>query len=138
MIQTSLGEGGMLFSLDSEEGDEVSVALKQLLSRPQDEELMDQAKATGRQLFADLAPEARKQRIDAVMAKLKSAMDEESETHMRLSREEQASTSSEARARAAFLLGKSEEKLHALTVLMLHCCAGLQDSHDTLTISLPN
>ncbi|XP_046670278.1 PDZ domain-containing protein 8-like isoform X2 [Homalodisca vitripennis] len=136
--QTSLGEGGMLFSLDSEEGDEVSVALKQLLSRPQDEELMDQAKATGRQLFADLAPEARKQRIDAVMAKLKSAMDEESETHMRLSREEQASTSSEARARAAFLLGKSEEKLHALTVLMLHCCAGLQDSHDTLTISLPN
>uniref|UniRef100_A0A1B6KY39 Uncharacterized protein n=1 Tax=Graphocephala atropunctata TaxID=36148 RepID=A0A1B6KY39_9HEMI len=136
---TSLGEGGTLFSLESEEGDEVSVALKQLLSRPQDEELMDQAKATGRQLFADLAPEARKQRIDAVMAKLKSAMDEESETHMKLAREEQASTSSESRARAAFLLGKSEEKLHALTVLMLHCCAGLQDSHDnTLTLSLPN
>lgn len=66
-MQTSLGEGA-LFSLEGVEGDEVSAALKLLLSRPQDEELMDQAKASGRQLFADLAPEARKQRIDAVVS----------------------------------------------------------------------
>lgn len=68
-MQTSLAEGGVLFTLENEEGDEVSIALQQLLSRPQDEELMDQAKASGRQLFVDLAPEARKHRIDALVSK---------------------------------------------------------------------
>ncbi|XP_054272610.1 PDZ domain-containing protein 8 [Macrosteles quadrilineatus] len=134
--KTSLGEGGTLFTLEGEDGDEITTALAQLLARPQDEELMDQAKATGRQLFADMAPEARKKKIDIVMAKLKAMIDDESQNHLRLTKEEQSSSTTEAKAKAAFLLGKSEEKLHALTVLMLHCCAGLQDSHDTLT--LPN
>lgn len=68
-MQTSLGEGGKLFSLISDDGDEISAALKHLLSRLHDEELiMDEAKATGRQLYADLAPEARKQRIDDVVS----------------------------------------------------------------------
>lgn len=66
-FQTSLIEGCTLFSLNDEGGDEISFALEQLLSRPHDEGLMDIAKATGRQLFADLAPEARKQRIDSVV-----------------------------------------------------------------------
>lgn len=62
------------------------------------------------------------------MAKLKVAIDEESQAHIRLSREEQASVGPEAKARSAFLLGKCEERLHGLSVLMLHCCAGLQDT----------
>lgn len=65
--QASLIDGS-LFTLHDEGGDEVSLALEQLLSRPYDEELMDVAKTTGRQLFSDLAPEARKQRIDAVVS----------------------------------------------------------------------
>lgn len=69
-VQTSVGESGALFSVEGVEGDEVTEAVKLLLSRPQDEELMDQAKASGRQLFADLAPDARKQRIDAVVSTL--------------------------------------------------------------------
>lgn len=67
VLQTSLADGGTFFTLESEDGDEISIALEQLLSWPQDEELMDQAKATGRLLFADLAPEARKQRIDTLV-----------------------------------------------------------------------
>lgn len=134
--KTSLVEGCTLFSLNDEGGDEISFALEQLLSRPHDEGLMDIAKATGRQLFADLAPEARKQRIDSVLSKLKAAIDAESHEHMRLVKEEQATNDPSVKASTAFQLGKSEEKLQALTVLMLHCCAGLQDSQDCL--SVPN
>lgn len=67
------------------------------------------------------------------ITKLKSAIDEETQNHVKLVREEQSFENAEAKAKAAFQLGKSEEKLHALTILMLHCCAGLQDSHDTLS-----
>lgn len=64
------------------------------------------------------------------MAKLKIAMDAESHNHMRLVKEEQSMNDASLKAKTAFLIGKSEEKLQALTVLMLHCCAGLQDSQD--------
>uniref|UniRef100_A0A1B6DL70 Phorbol-ester/DAG-type domain-containing protein n=1 Tax=Clastoptera arizonana TaxID=38151 RepID=A0A1B6DL70_9HEMI len=127
--QTSLIEGS-LFTLQDEGGDEVSTALEQLLSRPYDEELMDVAKSTGRQLFSDLAPTARKQRIDEVMSKLKIVMDAESHNHIKLVKEEQTTCDPALKAKTAFLIGKSEEKMQALTVLMLHCCAGLQDSQD--------
>lgn len=130
--KTSLADGATLFALnDDGSGDEISFALEQLLSRSQDEELsLDEAKASGRQLFADLPPDLRKQRIDAVMTKLKVAIDAESHVHMKLAKEEQAGNDSSAKARNAFLVGKSEEKLQAMTVLMLHLCAGLQDAQD--------
>lgn len=58
-----------MFTLNDGDDDEISIALEQLLSRPQDEELsLDVAKASGRQLFADLPPDLRKQRIDAVVS----------------------------------------------------------------------
>ncbi|XP_075226255.1 PDZ domain containing 8 isoform X2 [Lycorma delicatula] len=130
---TSLVGGGTLFTLNDGDDEEISVALEQLLSRPQDEELnLDVAKASGRQLFADLPPDLRKQRIDAVMTKLKAAIDAESHVHMKLVKEEQGSLDTSIKARTAFLIGKSEEKLQAMTVLMLHCCAGLQDAQDNL------
>lgn len=68
------------------------------------------------------------------MSKLKIVIDAESQTHVRLAREEQESVTAEDKTKAAELLSKSDERLHALSVLMLHCCAGLQDSHDTLAL----
>ncbi|XP_022196528.2 PDZ domain-containing protein 8 isoform X2 [Nilaparvata lugens] len=132
--KTSLADGAALFAVadDGSGRDEIGAALEALLSRPHhDDELsLDEAKASGRQLFADLPPDARKQRIDAVMTKLKVAIDAESHVHKKLAQEEQGGCDSSAKARNAFLVGKSEEKLQAMTVLMLHLCAGLQDAQD--------
>ncbi|KAL1131339.1 hypothetical protein AAG570_010957 [Ranatra chinensis] len=95
--------------------------------------MMDEAKTSGRLLFADLPPHLRKSRIDNVMSKLKEAIDAESSNHQSLTREEQTNESPATRAKLAFLIGKSEERLQALTVLMLHCCAGLQDHQEAMT-----
>jgi len=131
--KTSLVESG-LFSISDSSGDEINQALEQLLLRPHDEGVMDAAKASGKLLFADLPPDVRKTRIDDMMNKLKDAIDAESHNHQALVKEEQAGERDPAtRAKLAFLAGKSEERLQALTVLMLHCCAGLQDSQEALT-----
>lgn len=65
------------------------------------------------------------------MSKLKDAIDAESHNHQALQREEQSLENPAAKAKVAFLVGKSEERLQALAVLMLHCCAGLQDHQET-------
>jgi hypothetical protein len=49
---------------------------------------------------------------------------------MELARKEQESRDPTEHTRIAFLIGKSDEKVQALTVLMLHFCAGLQHTQD--------
>lgn len=61
------------------------------------------------------------------IAKLKAAIDSETESRHGLSREEQTCRNDAgASTRLAFLIGKSDEKVQALAVLMLHFCSGLQ------------
>ncbi|CAB0012351.1 unnamed protein product, partial [Nesidiocoris tenuis] len=72
------------------------------------------------------------------ICKLKDEIDAESLNHHALQKEEQAAENADAKAKVAFLAGKSEERLQALAVLMLHCCAGLQDyqeSNNMLTLT---
>ncbi|XP_073969066.1 PDZ domain containing 8 isoform X2 [Rhodnius prolixus] len=128
--KTSLVEEG-LFCLSTSSGEEINQALEVLLSRPHDEGVMDIAKASGKMLFADLPSDLRKVKIDEMMSKLKDAIDAESHNHQALQREEQSLENPAAKAKVAFLVGKSEERLQALAVLMLHCCAGLQDHQET-------
>uniref|UniRef100_A0A146MG75 PDZ domain-containing protein 8 n=1 Tax=Lygus hesperus TaxID=30085 RepID=A0A146MG75_LYGHE len=128
--KTSLAEEG-LFNLTTSSDDEIGQALDLLLSRPHDEEVMDAAKASGKMLFAELPPAARKVKIDAMIGKLKDAIDSESLNHHSLQKEEQSLENAAAKAKVAFLAGKSEERLQALAVLMLHCCAGLQDYQES-------
>lgn len=58
------------------------------------------------------------------MDRLKDAMDLENRNHQSLLKDDQ---NDEAIAES---VTKSEERLQALTILMLHCCAGLQDSQE--------
>ncbi|BES92960.1 PDZ [Nesidiocoris tenuis] len=135
--KTSLAEEA-LFTLSASNDDDISQALEMLLSRPHDEQVMDAAKASGKMLFADFPPDARKRKIDAMICKLKDEIDAESLNHHALQKEEQAAENADAKAKVAFLAGKSEERLQALAVLMLHCCAGLQDyqeSNNMLTLT---
>jgi hypothetical protein len=49
---------------------------------------------------------------------------------MELAQKEQEIRDSSEHTRIAFLIGKSDEKVQALAVLMLHFCAGLQHTQD--------
>lgn len=57
-------------------------------------------------------------------------MDSESTMRMQLAREEALCQDSTEKARLAFLIGKCDEKVQALAILMLHFCAGLQHTQD--------
>ncbi|XP_063242954.1 PDZ domain-containing protein 8 isoform X2 [Bacillus rossius redtenbacheri] len=110
--------------------DDVSAALEHLLQHPNDEDLMNIAKSTGKDLYASLSLTERKEKINSMIVKLKAAMDAETQSRMQLAREEQENKDPETSTRVAFLIGKSDQRVQALAVLMLHFCAGLQHTQD--------
>jgi hypothetical protein len=54
--------------LDSDAGDDVSAALDHLLQHPNDEDLMSVAKSTGKELYSNLSPPQRKEKIDKMVS----------------------------------------------------------------------
>ncbi|XP_034235149.1 PDZ domain-containing protein 8 [Thrips palmi] len=129
---------------DASADEDVSVALEQLLQlrRPTgsggaagagddgSEDLMAVAKATGKELYSGLPPTQRIERINKMITKLKTSMDSESTLRMQLAREEGDCQDTAEKTRLAFLIGKCDEKVQALAILMLHFCAGLQHTQD--------
>jgi hypothetical protein len=69
------------------------------------------------------------------ISKLKAAIDEETQLRMELVQKEQETSDPSEHTRIAFLIGKSDEKVQALAVLMLHFCAGLQHTQDQVEAS---
>lgn len=64
------------------------------------------------------------------ISKLKASIDTETQLRMELVQKEQETKDPSEHMRIAFLIGKSDEKVQALAVLMLHFCAGLQHTQD--------
>ncbi|XP_022258845.1 uncharacterized protein LOC111089894, partial [Limulus polyphemus] len=60
------------------------------------------------------------------ISKLQTAIDSESERRFHLAKEETRVSSTSEKTRLAFLIAKSDEKMQALSVLMLHFLSGLQ------------
>jgi len=54
--------------LDSDAGDDMSAALDHLLQHPNDEDLMSVAKSTGKELYLNLSPPQRKEKIDKMVS----------------------------------------------------------------------
>jgi hypothetical protein len=54
--------------LDSDDGDDVSAALDHLLQHPNDEDLMSVAKSTGKELYSNLSPPQRREKIDKMVS----------------------------------------------------------------------
>lgn len=69
------------------------------------------------------------------ISKLKVAIDEETQRRMELAQKVHETTDPSEHTRIAFLIGKSDEKVQALAVLMLHFCAGLQHIQDQVEAS---
>lgn len=66
------------------------------------------------------------------MAELKKALDLSTSEHMELTRRLTTEESEVEKAKVAFLMGQSDARVHALSVLMLHYCSGLQYTQEKI------
>ncbi|XP_076755000.1 PDZ domain containing 8 isoform X1 [Xylocopa sonorina] len=121
--------GGLGISPDLLEGAEPSVAAP-LVAGDLDDGLMSRAKDTGKFLYKCLEPKERVEKINAMIAKLKTALDAETTSRLGLSQGGEMDSIK--------LIAQSDLRVQALSVLLLHYCAGLQHAQETLDRSQTN
>ncbi|XP_017773044.1 PREDICTED: PDZ domain-containing protein 8 [Nicrophorus vespilloides] len=102
--------------------------LEQILLYSSDENLMEIAKETGRQLYSSMQEDEKMDKITAMMTELKKTFDTITNEHADISKRLGAEESEVEKAKLAFLLGQADAKIQGLSVLMLHYCSGLQHS----------
>ncbi|XP_050445563.1 PDZ domain-containing protein 8 isoform X2 [Cataglyphis hispanica] len=119
-VQNSLA-GGLGISSDLLEGAEPSVAAP-LVAGDLDDGLMSRARDTGKFLYKNLEPRERVEKINVMMGKLKNALDAETTSRLELSHN----------ADSMKLIAQSDLRVQALSVLLLHYCAGLQHAQEAL------
>ncbi|XP_070165604.1 PDZ domain-containing protein 8 isoform X2 [Polyergus mexicanus] len=119
-VQSSLA-GGLGISPDLLEGAEPSVAAP-LMTGDLDDGLMSRARDTGKFLYKYLEPRERVEKINIMMSKLKNALDVETTSRLELSQN----------ADSMKLIAQSDLRVQALSVLLLHYCAGLQHAQEAL------
>lgn len=97
-----------------------------------DESLMDAAKETGQQLYVDVAHEEKVEKINMMVGELKKALDAVTLEHIELTKQMSLEVCEVEKAKIAFLMGQTDAKVHALSVLMLHYCSGLQQTQEKI------
>ncbi|CAG9766081.1 unnamed protein product [Ceutorhynchus assimilis] len=110
----------------------VSKLLEQVMQCPSDETLMDNAKESGQKMYANLSVEEKKEKINLMMAELKKTLDLSTAEHMDLTKKLGSEESEVEKAKLAFMIGQADAKVHALSVLMLHYCSGLQYTQEKI------
>ncbi|XP_071553901.1 PDZ domain-containing protein 8 isoform X2 [Temnothorax nylanderi] len=121
-VQSSLA-GGLGISPDLLEGAEPSVAAP-LMAGDLDDGLMSRARDTGKFLYKYLEPQERVEKINTMMGKLKNALDAETTSRLNLSQNGDADS--------VKLIAQSDLRVQALSVLLLHYCAGLQHAQEAV------
>ncbi|XP_060074171.1 PDZ domain-containing protein 8-like [Ylistrum balloti] len=91
-----------------------------------DEMVVMAAKEMGKELFAELSLEERKEKLDNMVMKLQKEIDKESENKTELLRLDQEVSDPAHRDSIHKRIAKSDEKVEAMMMMMLHYCAGLQ------------
>ncbi|XP_053691071.1 PDZ domain-containing protein 8 [Sabethes cyaneus] len=105
--------------------------------------LMSLAKSSSRSIYAEYEPDVRTEKINKLLSKLHIALDCETLNQSALSgtkgdatkaEESKSKTSIQSAdsTRSAFLAGQSEERVQALSIIMLHLCSGLQHAQGNL------
>ncbi|XP_008556866.1 PDZ domain-containing protein 8 isoform X1 [Microplitis demolitor] len=113
--------GGLGISPDLLEGAEPSVA-SPLIAGELNDGLMSHAKETGKFLYCDLEQNERIEKINFMMGKLKAALDVETNSRHELSQSNDSDSGK--------LIAQSDLRVQALSVLLLHYCAGLQHAQE--------
>ncbi|XP_061183636.1 PDZ domain-containing protein 8-like [Saccostrea echinata] len=91
-----------------------------------DEMVVMSAKEMGKELYAELSLEERKAKLDAMVFKLQKEIDEESENKNELTKVLEESIDVAQKELLRHQIKKSDEKVEAMMMVMLHYCAGLQ------------
>ncbi|XP_065364845.1 PDZ domain-containing protein 8 [Calliphora vicina] len=104
---------------------------------PKDEDVMSLAKNASKNLYGDLSGSERVDKINILLSKLRLALDSETAIHSNLTASmkngssellatTETATTQQQTATKPNILGKSEERIQALSVTMLYLCTGLQ------------
>ncbi|XP_058448216.1 PDZ domain-containing protein 8 [Malaya genurostris] len=103
--------------------------------------LMALAKSSSKTIYAEYEADVRTEKINKLLSKLHIALDCETLNQTLLSAGRDGGNKDETRkstppptdaTRSAFLAGQSEERVQALSVIMLHLCSGLQHAQGNI------
>ncbi|NXP16774.1 PDZD8 protein, partial [Scytalopus superciliaris] len=92
-----------------------------------DDSVFIAVKEIGRDLYRSLPTEERFQKLEFMLDKLQNEIDQELENNNSLVKEEKETTDARKKALISAALAKSGERLQALTLLMIHYKAGIED-----------
>ncbi|KAE8589495.1 hypothetical protein XENTR_v10017588 [Xenopus tropicalis] len=92
-----------------------------------DDSVFIAVKEIGRDLYRGLPTEERIQKLEFMLDKLQNEIDQELEHNNSLVKEEKDATEARRKALLSAALSKSSERLQALTLLMIHYRAGIED-----------
>ncbi|KAB1271706.1 PDZ domain-containing protein 8 [Camelus dromedarius] len=101
-----------------------------------DDSVFIAVKEIGRDLYRGLPTEERIQKLEFMLDKLQNEIDQELEHNNSLVREEKETTDTRKKSLLSAALAKSGERLQALTLLMIHYRAGIEDIESLESLSL--
>ncbi|XP_075830664.1 PDZ domain-containing protein 8 [Microtus pennsylvanicus] len=101
-----------------------------------DDSVFIAVKEIGRDLYRGLPTEERIQKLEFMLDKLQNEIDQELEHNNSLVREEKETTDTRKKSLLSAALVKSGERLQALTLLMIHYRAGIEDIETLESLSL--
>ncbi|XP_009873621.1 PREDICTED: PDZ domain-containing protein 8, partial [Apaloderma vittatum] len=101
-----------------------------------DDSVFIAVKEIGRDLYRSLPTEERFQKLEFMLDKLQNEIDQELENNNSLVKEEKETTDARKKALLSAALAKSGERLQALTLLMIHYRAGIEDIESLENLSL--
>ncbi|KAM9197845.1 PDZ domain-containing protein 8 isoform 2-T2 [Dugong dugon] len=101
-----------------------------------DDSVFIAVKEIGRDLYRGLPTEERIQKLEFMLDKLQNEIDQELEHNNSLVREEKETTETRKKSLLSAALAKSGERLQALTLLMIHYRAGIEDIESLESLSL--
>lgn len=100
-----------------------------------DDSVFIAVKEIGRDLYRGLPTDERSQKLELMLDKLQQEIDQELEHNNALLLEEREATDTRRKALVSTALAKSGERLQALTLLMIHYRAGIEDLESVESIS---
>ncbi|XP_050746431.1 PDZ domain-containing protein 8 isoform X2 [Drosophila biarmipes] len=100
--------------------EQVIVITEPIIRHTRNEDLMNLAKSTSKHLYVGFPPDERVAKINELLTKLKVALDAETEGYTQMNDAEKATESSPWKS------DRSDERVQALSIIMLYLCTGLQ------------
>ncbi|XP_068158763.1 LOW QUALITY PROTEIN: PDZ domain-containing protein 8 [Drosophila tropicalis] len=106
--------------------DQVIIITEPIIRHSRNEDLMNLAKSSSKHLYASQPPDERVSKINELLSKLKIALDAETEGYTMMNDVEKATESSLWKPTTISIENKSDERVQALSIIMLYLCTGLQ------------